>query len=88
MEILIKSVTLSTSVFDKDRNFEINLRMIKFNNPVNERMTFGVDQVFIVRSNFKNTAKKVSLGYHSMKKPMDENVIMATTRAFEGFSSK
>ena len=64
------------------------MKGIKYNDPVNGKSNFGIDQVFVLRSNEANTSKKVNSAFWSSKKPSDETVILTSTRSFEGFTDK
>lgn len=67
---------------------EVNIKGINYNDPVNEKSNFGIEQAFILRSNQENTLKKVNSAFRSSRKPADETVILTSTRSFEGFTDK
>lgn len=54
-------------MFNKDKVFEIDLKGIKYVDPVNGKPIFGVSQSLILRSNIVNLQNKVSPGHHTIK---------------------
>jgi hypothetical protein len=86
-EVYLQNVIVATPAFDKEKNFEVNLKGIKYVDPVNGKPSFGVSRSLILRSNNTNLQNKVNPGNLGIKYE-DEVIIMANTREFLGNMSK
>lgn len=78
-EIHLKKVIIATPVFDKDRNYEISIKGVKYTDQLNGKPSFDISQSLIVRSNMKNLESKVNPTHYAVKYD-DEVVLMANTR--------
>lgn len=52
--VIVNEVIVATPVFEKDRNLLAALINLEYNDPVDEKTTFGIEKTMIERSSYEN----------------------------------
>ena len=84
IEVAVNQFCIATPVFEKDRCILFTLSSISFHDPVDKKVSFGVENLVLERSNYENIHNKIEGGF-KRNRINDQVLLMTSTRPFSGY---